>query len=511
MAGPPGSQPNSGHSTGSHHEEMRRSVRETAVYVVSKILPAIATLLSVKVFTGWYGPEGYGQYATIFALAMMVTGLFMEWLQIALLRLYPRYGDRDQRREIVSAAWVLYLISLLVSLLICFGLQLFEETAWGRELRFEWAGWVFVLFAANSFLVLTSTFLRAERKAGLYTLIQSLASFFKFLFGAGLSLLAGVAVSSLVWGASLAMGVAGALAFSGGKKGREGRAGLRLPGLESIGDVVRFGLPLALGQFASQILFVSDRYMIAVMAGDKQAGLYSVSYDLADLAVRLVLLTFMLSAYTAVMECYEKKGKIEAERLNTSLTRVYLLAACPAAVGCGLVQHDAIRVFAAPQFWEGAGLMVWIALADLCLGLSQYQNFGLHVAGKTFRISVLTVIAALLNVALNLVFIPRYGYWAAGYSTFVSFALLAVATPFLSRPFLAWRVPWVSLARIGCGLVVMVIGAVAVSGLVEGALLRLILKVGVGALSYGACLVVTGEVPYRRLIGMIRGDSGSLD
>ena len=68
----------------------------------------------------------------------------------------------------------------------------------------------------------------------------------------------------------------------------------------------------------------------------------------------------MMSAYTAVTEVYETKGKEAAERLVSSLTRFYLTVAAPVAVGLGLVQQDVMRVFTGPDFVEGAGLLVWV-------------------------------------------------------------------------------------------------------------------------------------------------------
>ena len=45
---------------------------------------------------------------------------------------------------------------------------------------------------------------------------------------------------------------------------------------------------------------------------------------------------------------------------------------------------------------------------------------------KTVRITFATVIAAALNIALNSVFIGKYGYYAAGYTTLVSYIVLSL-------------------------------------------------------------------------------------
>jgi O-antigen/teichoic acid export membrane protein len=52
---------------------------------------------------------------------------------------------------------------------------------------------------------------------------------------------------------------------------------------------------------------------------------------------------------------------------------------------------------------------------------------------KTKYISIGTLLAAAVNVALNMAFIPRYGFVAAAYTTLAGFVLLAVLHYLMSR------------------------------------------------------------------------------
>ena len=73
---------------------------------------------------------------------------------------------------------------------------------------------------------------------------------------------------------------------------------------------------------------------------------------------------------------------------------------------------------------EGVGLVAPIAIGILCQFIySNYINIELHVK-KTKYASVGTIIAATFNIVTNLIFIPRYGYMAAAYTTCASYILL---------------------------------------------------------------------------------------
>ena len=46
--------------------------------------------------------------------------------------------------------------------------------------------------------------------------------------------------------------------------------------------------------------------------------------------------------------------------------------------------------------------------------------------GETYVISIGTGIAAMVNIALNFVFIPRYGYIAAAYTTMIGYLIMLI-------------------------------------------------------------------------------------
>lgn len=86
---------------------------------------------------------------------------------------------------------------------------------------------------------------------------------------------------------------------------------------------------------------------------------------------------------------------------------------------CGLlmVGPEILKLMATKAYWEGIAVIPPIIL-------SSYINFvyGLyvnveHYNRETIKISVNTVIAAICNIVLNFIFIPHFGYIAAGFTT----------------------------------------------------------------------------------------------
>jgi len=494
-------------------DDVRRSVYESAIYLLSKIVPLVFTLLFIKFYTNWFSPEVVGRYETVMALGVVAASLGAGWLQMSLLRLYPQWEKENRLGTLSLSVGIGLLASLLGGAFIFLLVWSLRGTELGLALHLDLIGWASLLFVSQSFFMIASTVLRAQRKAVWFSLASSLTSLLNLVGGAGLTWIFGTLLVCLVCGTSLSLVVPGCLALALGVKALSGgvssSAETKLAARPGDGAnlgkclavLLSFGLPLSLNQVCSQLLNLSDRYVILVLRGEAEAGIYSVTYRLADFAVRFVLLALMMSAYTAVTETYERKGREAAERLVSSLSRFYILTAAPVAVGIGLVQQDAMRLFTGPDFIEGASLLVWIAAGDFLLGLSQYQHFGLHLGKRTVRLAVMTFSAALLNLGLNLAFVPVYGYRAAAYSTFVSFAFLAVVAPLLAKPWLTWRVRIVSMARIAVALIVMSLVVFACAFVSGRPLVRLPIQVVAGASAYLLALLVSRELSWDLLRG----------
>ena len=98
-----------------------------------------------------------------------------------------------------------------------------------------------------------------------------------------------------------------------------------------------------------------------------------------------------------------------------------------AMVALILIAPEVVKILANESYWEGISIIPPVVLANYVIfAYSLYVNIE-HYYKKTPYITVNTIIAAASNIVLNFIFIPRYGYIAAAYTTlasyFISFVL----------------------------------------------------------------------------------------
>lgn len=183
-----------------------------------------------------------------------------------------------------------------------------------------------------------------------------------------------------------------------------------------------FSIPLLPHYIAGTILAQIDRVMIQEYWGMEYVALYSVTYNLS-IAINL-LITGLNSAM--VPEIYEALRTGSCGSVINQLKR-YMEFFSVGIVGIMMIMPEVIFIIAPAEYADSIKAVPPIVLSCLFIFLyNVFANVEFYYEAKYF-ISVASVIAAVSNVILNAVFIPRFGYYAAAYTTAVCYMVYAVA------------------------------------------------------------------------------------
>ena len=112
---------------------------------------------------------------------------------------------------------------------------------------------------------------------------------------------------------------------------------------------------------------------------------------------------------------------------------------------------------------------------------TQYVIIEMHLK-KTTYVSIGTVVAAIINVLLNYLCIPRFGYIAAAYTTLVSYFMLLMMHHFISRKVLGVHIYKDKL--IYAMLTITVLTGIILSNLYYHIFIRYIIIVGISVIFF---------------------------
>ncbi len=192
-----------------------------------------------------------------------------------------------------------------------------------------------------------------------------------------------------------------------------------------------FTLPLiftGLGQF---MLHSADRFMLEHMAGEGAVGLYGLGYQFGQLSNYLLLGPFMLIWYPFV---FSLRDEGRQRKLCGRAFTHFMLILDAGTLGVCLFAREIIRIFATrPEYHIAYQVVPAVAIGYLFWASYQMIQTGFYVQKSTKLLPWLCGATAGVNIGLNALVIPRYGFVGAAWTTTVTFAILAVACFLLIR------------------------------------------------------------------------------
>ena len=497
-SGPEGTSEASGVDATEPASELRQALSsagsDALSYVPARFVPALATLLSVPVFTALIQPRDYGAFYLVSSVLLLVSNISVGWISSAALRFYwpaelEGRTDAFSATVVWSALTALVMTALMGAVVVWFGRGLIAHNVW----RLVPAALVF--YVLNYLTDLLSGLLRAAKQASTFARLQVAGALLSTALSIGCVWIGRLGAAGIFAGGALAWLV------------------LLFPLLRSVsnlgsiapshvdsrllGQFWTFGLPLVPVYLSSWALGLIDRFVIQAYLGTTQVGLYSVAYGLGDRFMQLATMPLMLTMVPSLIEAYEHHGQNLAEKVQTHFVRYFALVTFPVVAGLLAAAHSFMRVFTSPAYTSAWPVLAVVAAGTMCASFAQIATTGLTIHHRTRTVMANSLIAAVFNLGANIVLVPRFGYMAAAYNTLLAYLLIMVLAWASSRHTMPLHIPFADLARVTC--------AAAGMGLVMWLpFARIAIPTRIVALGVLAAQLVIGALVYLALILVLR-------
>ena len=186
---------------------------------------------------------------------------------------------------------------------------------------------------------------------------------------------------------------------------------------------LKIGLPMIPHALALILLAQMDRIMIKDMIGDADAGLYIFGYSFATL-----LMVFTNAIGQAWLPWFNETLFAGERTRIRQIQKKLVLLGCFLSFGFIVAAPEALMLLAISNdtYWIAKFVVPPIVLGTLAQYFyTNYVNVEIFLK-KTPFIAIGSCLAAGINYVLNAVFIPRYGYISAAYTTLASYLVLMV-------------------------------------------------------------------------------------
>ena len=216
-------------------------------------------------------------------------------------------------------------------------------------------------------------------------------------------------------------------------------------------------IPLIPHYLAGMILNQGDRIVIDRLVGKSAVAMYGVAYSIGMLIQ--IFTNAINNAITPwVYGCLKKKNMAEMQ------SKINVLLVFVGALVCGLILvcPELVLIFGSTKYSGAIAVVPPVAASVYFIFLYSILSFPEFYYEKTQFLAFASFGAAILNVILNFIFIKKYGFVAAGYTTLVCYIIYSIGHYIVGKKILSQNILGVSMVNEQFTLIISV-GVIAVS------------------------------------------------
>lgn len=231
----------------------------------------------------------------------------------------------------------------------------------------------------------------------------------------------------------------------------------------------KYALPICLPfiphLLSMTVLGSTDRIMITKFCDSTATALYSLSYSIS-----LLVSLLMSSLNGAFAPWLGNKLNEKAYKEIKVFAKWYVGVFCVLVVFIVLLAPEALLILGGEAYIEAKFVMPPVAMGCLCQFMyTLYVNVE-QFTKNTKWMALASVSATILNVGLNYIFIPEYGYIATRYTTLVSYVWLLLAHMFIVKKIgygFVYDNKWILVSVMFMGVVILLTGILYLNNVVR--------------------------------------------
>jgi O-antigen/teichoic acid export membrane protein len=424
----------------------RSFLKHAAFYALATFLVQAGGFVLLPMYLRCLTPDEYGVLEVVGRLAETVgTCLLFGGFRQALMTFYQQAGNDRERRQVVSATFLLVVGSCLAGGAAALVFSPYLGTWLTPDLSTSArAPAPFLLRLAvlgillEPLCLIPLALMQARSESAGYVLVVV----GQFILRIGLCILL---VRYLHWGVT---GTLTATAATGALFGltlslRELGKGLAWPAIHHLRALVAFSLPMLPGGLCFFLLHHGDRFFLLHYCSTSDVGLYGLGYKVA-MVVGSFSLTPLYMVWSARLYGVARQPD-SANVFGRVFTRI-LAAYLFVGLGLCLFAKEVVIFLGGPDYRAAAWFVPPVVFACFFQSASSLMDAGFYVRHRTGVKLAITMATTAVMLLLYCTLIPRWGSKGAALATLGGFTFLSLATFFVTQRMFPVHYEWTRLA-----------------------------------------------------------------
>lgn len=404
-------------------KEKKDLIKNTIIIALGKCSTQVITFLLLPLYTSILSTKAYGEYDLLNTISIFAIPFITLLMEEAMFRFLIDIKSLDEKKKVMSQAIIFSMISMIVSSFIILII--------GNMVHYRYTLYLIFFIVGSILSGLAGSLCRGQGKYIVYAVFNFLSSVSNVLLNIILIVFFRMGIHGLFLAYIISNSFVSLWILYKLKVFRY--VSLKNIDKKLMKEMIKYSVPLVPNSVSWAIINLSDRVLITAFLGASMNGIYSVANKFPS-----IINTFYNFFYMAWKESASKVVNDEAER-ETFYNSVYIhLKHFLASVSLLLIS---VLPFIFPLLIKKGYIDSFIYIPPLIIAiyfsnLSSYYG-GIFAAYKDTKImGSSTVLAAILNVVINLVLIKFIGIYAAILSTFLSIFIVYIYRSYKIRKYI---------------------------------------------------------------------------
>jgi O-antigen/teichoic acid export membrane protein len=400
----------------------RKIAYNVAVNSISKFLATVLALVSIGFITRYLGKEGFGNYATVLAFLSFFAAVADLGLYHISTREISRHGADEEKimGNIFSIRIIASLIIFVVSPLI---VMFFP---YPREVKESIIIVAASFFFSSAYQVLNGVFQKnlAMDRVSIAELIGKVIQTIFIILAVKMDWGFDWIVASLLFYMILTF----LIVFTWSKKYIRIKLQFDFSYWKSF---LKESLPMGITAIITFAYFKMDTIILSYIKSSADVGIYNAAYKVLE---NITFFPAMIAGLVLpLMSGTIFTDRKKFEDIANKTFKFFVVLIVPIVIGTLFLSEEVINLIGGAGFAESAQILRILIFALVFIFFGNYFNTILIVGNMQKKLMFVLSLAAVLNISLNLFFIPKFSYVAAAYISVITEMAVVALTFYLMK------------------------------------------------------------------------------
>lgn len=424
---------------------MKSLAKDTAIYGMSSIIGRFLNYLLVPLYTAKISAAsgGYGVITNMYAYTALLLVILTFGMETTFFRFVNKEGE-DAHKVYTTVLCMVGCTSLLfIALVMAFIHPLSSLMGYADHPAYVWT--MFVTVAIDAFQCIPFAYLRYKKRPMKFAAFKLLFILLNIL----LNVLYYVVLGGTEVGYAFYINLVctASITFCFYKELKEGFMGDFATWSETkrlIGKMLRYSWPILvlgiagiLNQTADKILFP---YIYKGNDSHTQLGIYGAASKIA------MIMAMITQAFRYAYEPFVfGKAKDKDSRDTYAAAMKYFLIFTLLAFLVVMGYIDVLRHIIGRDYWEGLRVVPIVMAAEILMGVYFNLSFWYKLIDRTIWGAWFSGIGCVVLIAVNVIFVPQYGYMACAWAGFAGYGTAMILSYFVGQKYYPINYPLKSI------------------------------------------------------------------